>query len=142
MLNKCQFIGRLGQEPETRSMQNGGEVVNLSIGVSESWKDKSGEWQEKTEWVRVSSFNEYANRAAQKLSKGALVYVEGKMQTRKWQDQQGIDKFSTEIVLQKFDGVIKGLEKKQESNNDGYRGSSNNNPPPPADDLDADSIPF
>ena len=131
MLNKFQCIGRLGREIETRSMQNGGEVVNLSVGVSESWKDKSGEWQEKTEWVRVCSFNEYANRAAQKLSKGSLVYVEGKLQTRDY-EKDGQKVYVTEIVLQKFDGVIKPLEKQQSQPSNA-----------PVDDIDdSDSIPF
>lgn len=107
MLNKCEFIGNLGRDPEVRSMQNGGKVCNLSIGCTEKWKDKnSGEQREQTEWVRVVIFGNLADIAERYLSKGSKVYVSGKMQTRKWQDQSGNDKYSTEIVLSGFDGKL------------------------------------
>ena len=97
-LNKCQFIGRLGSDPETAFLPSGGQVCNLSIAVSEKWKDKNtGQPQEKTEWVRVAAFQRLAEIMGEYLKKGSLVYIEGKMVTRKWQDKSGQDKYSTEI---------------------------------------------
>jgi single-strand DNA-binding protein len=113
-LNKCAFIGNLGADPESRSLNNGGEVVNLRLAVSESWKDKTtGERKEKTEWVPVVIFNEGLARVAKSyLRKGSKVYVEGALQTRKWQDQSGADRYSTEVVLQKFRGELVLLDAK------------------------------
>ena len=107
-LNKVMIIGNLGRDPEVRSFQNGGKVCNLSIATSETWKDKNtGERREKTEWHSVAIFQEGLVRVAEQyLKKGSTVYIEGKLQTRKWQDQSGADKYSTEIVLQGFDGVM------------------------------------
>jgi single-strand DNA-binding protein len=107
-LNKVQIIGNLGRDPEVRSFQNGGKVCNLNIATSETWKDKAtGEKREKTEWHTVAIFQEGLVRIAEQyLKKGSTVYIEGKLQTRKWQDQSGADKYSTEIVLQGFDGVL------------------------------------
>ena len=107
-LNKVMLIGNLGADPEERSFQNGGSVVNLRIATSESWKDKnSGERKERTEWHTVACFNEGLNRVLmQYCRKGSKVFVEGKLQTRKWQDQSGNDRFSTEVVLQGFGGTI------------------------------------
>ena len=100
-LNQCQFIGNLGADPETRSFANGDKVTNLRLAVSEKWKDKStGERKERTEWVSVAIFGPLAGIAEQYLRKGSKVFVSGKMQTRKWQDQSGQDRYSTEIVLQ------------------------------------------
>lgn len=100
-LNLCQFIGNLGQDPENRSFANGGEVTNLRIACSENWKDRqSGERKERTEWVSVAIFGPLAGVAKSYLRKGSKVYVCGKMQTRKWQDQSGNDRYTTEIVLQ------------------------------------------
>jgi single-strand DNA-binding protein len=106
------LIGNLGKDPEVRSMQNGGKVVNLSIATSESWRDKnSGERQEKTEWHRVVIFNEKLGEVAEKyLKKGAKVYVEGSLQTRKWTDNSGAEKYSTEVVLQRFRGELTMLD--------------------------------
>ena len=111
-VNKVILVGNLGRDPESRSFQNGGKVVNLRIATSESWKDKnSGEKKEKTEWHSVSIFNEgLANVAERFLRKGSKVYIEGALQTRKWQDAQGQDKYSTEIVLQGFNGVLTMLD--------------------------------
>ncbi|MBI0530877.1 single-stranded DNA-binding protein [Sphingomonas sp. TX0522] len=111
-VNKVILIGNLGRDPESRSFQNGGKVVNLRIATSESWKDRnSGERKEKTEWHSVAIFNEgLANVAERFLRKGSKVYIEGQLQTRKWQDQQGQDKYSTEIVLQGFGGVLTMLD--------------------------------
>ena len=107
-LNKVMIIGNLGRDPEVRSFQNGGKVCNLRIATSETWKDKNtGERREKTEWHTVAIFQEGLVRIAEQyLKKGSTVYIEGKLQTRKWQDQSGQDKYSTEIVLQGYDGVM------------------------------------
>lgn len=103
MVNKCMFIGNLGRDPEVRTMQDGKKVANLSLGVSEKWKDKAtGERKERTEWVRVVIFGQLAEVAEKYLQKGSKVYICGQMQTRKWTDQSGADKYSTEIVLQGF----------------------------------------
>ena len=111
-VNKVILVGNLGRDPESRSFQNGGKVVNLRIATSESWKDKnSGERKEKTEWHSVAIFSEgLANVAERYLRKGSKVYLEGQLQTRKWQDQQGQDKYSTEIVLQGFNAVLVMLD--------------------------------
>jgi single-strand DNA-binding protein len=111
-VNKVILIGNLGKDPEVRSMQNGGKVVNLSIATSETWRDKnSGERQEKTEWHRVVIFNEKLGEVAEKyLKKGAKVYVEGSLQTRKWTDNSGAEKYSTEVVLQRFRGELTMLD--------------------------------
>src|SRR5215469_6959482 len=103
-VNKVILVGNLGKDPEVRRMQSGEPVVNLSIATSESWRDKaSGERKEKTEWHRVVIFNEnLAKVAEQYLRKGAKVYIEGQIQTRKWTDQSGAEKYSTEVVLQGF----------------------------------------
>ena len=112
-LNRVMLIGNLGADPEARSLSNGGEVVNLRIATSESWKDKqSGERKEKTEWHSVVIFNEPLGQVAKNyLRKGSKVYLEGSLQTRKWQDQSGNDRYSTEIVLQRFNGELVLLDK-------------------------------
>lgn len=111
-VNKVILVGNLGRDPESRSFQNGGKVVNLRIATSESWKDRnSGERKEKTEWHSVAIFNEgLANVAERYLRKGSKVYVEGQLQTRKWQDQNGQDRYSTEVVLQGFNSVLTMLD--------------------------------
>ena len=106
-VNKVILVGNLGDDPEARSLNNGGEVVNLRVATSENWKDKDGNRQERTEWHRVVIFNENLGRVAKNyLRKGSKVYLEGQIQTRKWQDQSGADRYSTEIVLQKFRGEL------------------------------------
>ena len=98
-INKVIILGNLGNEPETRYMPNGNAVTNISVATSESWKDKqSGEQQEKTEWHRIVFFNRLAEIAGEYLKKGSKVYVEGSLRTRKWQDQSGNDRYTTEIV--------------------------------------------
>ncbi len=111
-VNKVILVGNLGRDPESRSFQNGGKVVNLRIATSESWKDRNtGERKEKTEWHSVAIFNEgLANVAERFLRKGSKVYIEGQLQTRKWQDQNGQDKYSTEVVLQGFNSVLTMLD--------------------------------
>ena len=107
-VNKVILIGNLGKDPEVRRLNSGEPVVNLSIATSENWRDKaSGERKEKTEWHRVVIFNEnIAKVAEQYLKKGSTVYIEGQLQTRKWTDQAGVEKYSTEVVLQKFRGEL------------------------------------
>ncbi|MEE9481774.1 single-stranded DNA-binding protein [Methylobacterium ajmalii] len=107
-VNKVIIVGSLGKDPEVRRMQNGDPIVNLRVATSESWKDKaSGERKEKTEWHSVVIYNENLGRVAEQyLKKGSKVYLEGALQTRKWQDQSGNDKYTTEIVLQKFRGEL------------------------------------
>ena len=111
-VNKVILVGNLGRDPESRSFQNGGKVVELRSATSESWKDKmSGERKEKTEWHTVKVFNEgLANVAERFLRKGSKVYIEGALTTRKWQDQQGQDRYSTEVVLQGFNSVLTMLD--------------------------------
>jgi single-strand DNA-binding protein len=112
-LNKVMLIGNLGKDPEVRSFANGGKVCNFSLATSESWKDKnSGERREKTDWHNVAIFNENLVRIAEQyLKKGSKVYIEGSLQTRKWQDQSGADKYTTEVVLQNFNGTLVLLDR-------------------------------
>lgn len=106
-VNKVILVGRLGKDPEVRNFQNGGKVVNLSVATSETWKDKDGNRQERTEWHRVAIFNEKLGEIAERyLQKGSEVYLEGQLETRKWTDKDGSDKFSTEVVLRQFRGEI------------------------------------
>jgi len=97
-VNKVILIGNLGRDPETRYMPDGGAITNISIATTDKWKDKAGEMQEKTEWHRVAFFGKLAEIAGEYLKKGSQVYVEGRLQTRKWQDKDGQDKYTTEIV--------------------------------------------
>ena len=112
-VNKVILVGNLGKDPEIRRTQDGRPIANLSVATSESWKDKnSGERKEKTEWHRVVIFNEgLCKIAEQYLKKGAKIYVEGALQTRKWTDQAGVEKYSTEVVLQNFNGVLTMLDR-------------------------------
>ncbi len=107
-LNKVTLIGNLGNDPEIRSMNNGGKVATLSVATTESWKDKqSGEKREKTEWHRVVIFGDGLVRVAENyIKKGSKIYIEGSLQTRKWQDRDGNDKYTTEVVLQGFGGTL------------------------------------
>ena len=111
-VNKVILVGNLGRDPESRSFQNGGKVVELRIATSETWKDRqTGERKEKTEWHTVKLFNEgLANTAERYLRKGSKVYIEGQLQTRKWQGTDGADRYSTEIVLQGFNGSMVMLD--------------------------------
>jgi single-strand DNA-binding protein len=112
------IIGALGRDPEIRTMGNGGQVATLSVATSERWKDKqTGEAKDKTEWHRVVVFNEHLVKVAQNyLKKGSMVYLEGSLQTRKWTDNNGQDKYSTEIVLQKFRGELTMLGGRKDDN--------------------------
>src|SRR4051812_13930385 len=120
-VNKVILVGTLGKDPEIRSTQDGREIVNLSVATSESWKDKSsGERKEKTEWNRVVIFSEGLVKVAKSyLSKGSKVYLEGTLQTRKWTDKDGQDKYSTEVVLQGFGASLVMLNKVERDDEDG-----------------------
>ena len=111
-MNKVMLIGNLGADPDVRSLNNGSKIVNLNLGTHESWKDKqTGEKRKKTEWHRIVIFNENLARVAEQyLRKGSQVYIEGQLQTRKWQDQSGNDRYSTEVVLQNYRGELKMLD--------------------------------
>jgi single-strand DNA-binding protein len=151
-LNKVQIIGNLGRDPEVRAFQDGRKVCNLRIATSETWKDKAtGEKHEKTEWHSVAIFQEGLVRIAEQyLKKGSTVYIEGKLQTRKWQDQSGADKYSTEIVLQGFDGVLTMLGGKADGGGQsgdqggGYdnRNTGGGYDNAPNSDIGDDEIPF
>lgn len=120
-VNKVILVGNLGRDPEIRRMNNGDPVVNLSVATSESWRDKSsGERREKTEWHRVVIFNDNLAKVAENyLKKGSKVYVEGQLQTRKWTDQNGQEKYSTEVVLQRFRGELTMLDGRNEGGSGG-----------------------
>jgi len=120
-VNKVILVGNLGRDPEIRSFQNGGKVCNLSLATSENWKDKqSGERKERTEWHRVAIFNEGLVRVCEQyLKKGSKVYLEGQLETRKWQDQNGQDKYSTEVVLRGYGGTLTMLDGRGEGGGGG-----------------------
>lgn len=154
-LNKVTLIGNLGRDPETRFMPDGGRITNVSIATTETWKDKSGEKQEKTEWHRVSFFGKLAEITGEYLKKGSSIYVEGRLQTRKWQDKDGQDKYTTEIVasgMQMLGGRPGGNTGERSADRDGGsksgESSSGQSKPAPAragggkfDDFE-DDIPF
>lgn len=147
MLNQCQFIGHLGADPEVRSFQNGGRVANLRLAVSEKWKDKNtGEQKEATEWVTVAILQDGLVGVAERyLKKGSKVFIQGKLRTRKWQDQSGNDRYSTEVVLQGFGGILTMLDGPKADGGGGWNPSSDKpnsqGEAPNYDDLD-DDIPF
>lgn len=120
-VNKVILVGNLGKDPEIRSFQNGGKVANFSIATSESWKDKNtGEKREKTDWHNVAIFNEGLVRVAEQyLRKGSKVYIEGQLQTRKWTDQSGADKYTTEVVLQNYNGTLVMLDGRSDGGGSG-----------------------
>jgi single-strand DNA-binding protein len=123
-VNKVILVGNLGRDPEVRSFQNGGKVCNMTIATSENWRDKnSGERRERTEWHRVAIFSEGLVRVAEQyLRKGSKVYIEGQLETRKWQDQNGQDKYSTEIVLRGFNSTLTMLDGRSEGGGGGGGG--------------------
>jgi single-strand DNA-binding protein len=160
-VNKVILVGNLGDDPESRSLNNGGEVVNLRVATSENWKDKDGNRQERTEWHRVVIFNENLGRVAKSyLRKGSKVYLEGQIQTRKWTDQSGADRYSTEVVLQRFRGELVLLDSRgsgggggedfggghESGGSSGFGGGGGSRPqsrPQPAFDSDLDDdVPF
>ena len=125
-VNKVILVGNLGKDPEVRRMTSGDPIVNLSIATSESWRDKaSGEKKEKTEWHRVVIFNKNLADIAEKyLRKGAKVYLEGALQTRKWTDKDGVEKYSTEVVLQNFNGTLVMLDSRGGGEGGAYAGGA------------------
>nr|WP_170540925.1 single-stranded DNA-binding protein [Ruegeria arenilitoris] len=152
-VNKVILIGNLGRDPEVRTFQNGGKVCNLRIATSETWKDRNtGERRERTEWHSVAIFNDGLVRVAEQyLRKGSKLYIEGQLQTRKWQDQSGQDRYSTEVVLQGFNAKLVLLDGRgrDEGGSGGYGGGSADpyappagSPPPASGGIDDDEIPF
>lgn len=146
MLNRCEFIGRLGADPEIRQLPSGNKVANMRLAVSESWRDKaSGERKEKTEWISISVFSEGLVKVVEQyLKKGAQIYVSGSWQTRKWQDQSGTDRYSTELVMQGFDAKLVMLDGKRSEDGgsaSGNSGGSYGDQKSSVRDLD-DPIPF
>ena len=149
--NDCRFVGNLGADPEIKSLQNGDAVVNLRIATSESWRDKnSGERRERTEWHSVVIFNEQlAKVAEQYLRKGSLVYLEGQLQTRKWQDQSGQDRYSTDVVVAGLGGVMTMLDGRdgggtpdRGQHDDPFGDSPGGGRGPASRDIEDDEIPF
>ena len=151
-VNKVILVGNLGRDPETRHTQDGRPICNMSVATSESWKDRqTGERRERTEWHRVVIFDERVAEVAQNyLRKGSKVYLEGQLQTRKWTDQSGQERYTTEVVLQRFRGVLTMLDSRSDGGGGGGRGDYGGGEPagaPPAAaergaaDLD-DDIPF
>lgn len=121
-VNKVTILGNLGKDPEVRFMPNGGAVANITVATSDTWKDKqTGEQKEKTEWHRVVMFGKLAEIAGEYLKKGSKVYLEGSLQTRKWTNQQGQDQYTTEIVLQGFNGVMQMLDGKRSDQQGGFQ---------------------
>ena len=136
-VNKAIIVGNLGRDPEVRHTNDGKAIVSLSVATSETWKDKSGERKERSEWHRVVIFNDHlAKIAEQYLRKGSKVYLEGQLQTRKWTDKDGVDKYSTEIVLQNYRGELTLLDSKSSDNRTPEFGGGGG-----STDLD-DEIPF
>ena len=144
-VNKVILVGNLGRDPEVRHAQNGSKIVNMSVATSESWKDKSsGERREKTEWHRVVIFDERIGDVAEKyLRKGSKVYLEGSVQTRKWTGNDGVEKYTTEIVLPRFNGVLTMLDTRGGGEGGGYSGGGGGGDSSPPDwdspDSGADS---
>jgi single-strand DNA-binding protein len=143
-VNKVILVGNLGKDPEVRRMTSGEPVVNLSVATSETWRDKtSGERKERTEWHRVVIFNEnLAKVAEQYLRKGAKVYLEGALQTRKWTDKEGAERYSTEVVLQRFRGELVMLDSRGESGGTRERVGASDAPASFQRDEMEDEIPF
>ncbi len=125
-VNKAILIGNLGRDPEIRSTQDGTKIANFSVATSESWRDRStGERRERTEWHRVVIFDEKLTEIAEKyLRKGSKIYIEGQIQTRKWQDQSGQEKYTTEVVLNRFRGTLTMLDSRRDSEGGGDYGGS------------------
>ena len=143
-VNKIIIVGSLGKDPQVRKTQDGRSIVNMNVATSERWKDKtSGEQREKTEWHRVVIFNEGLGRVAESyLKKGSKVYLEGQLQTRKWQDQSGQDRYSTEVVLQGFSSALVLLDSKPDGANRGNYANKDATGWDDAPAVDFDDDPF
>ena len=139
MINKVTLIGNLGQDPDIRYTQSGTAVANLSIATSERFKDQSGEWQERTEWHRVVFFGRVAEVCGEYLTKGKQIYVEGRLQTRKWEDRDGNDRYTTEVVGREM--KMLGQRGDSGSGRSSRTSGSSRPAPPPPDDFE-DDIPF
>lgn len=131
MINKVILVGNLGQDPEVRSLESGSKVAKFSVATNENYQDKSGEWQQITEWHNVVAWRGLAERAEKTLKKGGMVYVEGKLSTRKWQDQNGNDRYTTDVVAR----ILRSLEKRESSGN-----SMANNFPSASDEFPTSKI--
>ena len=141
-INKVILVGNLGNDPETRYMPNGGAVTNITVATSESWRDKAtGEQREKTEWHRVVLFGKLAEVGAEYLRKGSQVYIEGQLHTRKWQDQSGQDRYTTEVAVQGFNGVMQMLGGRPQSSSQPQQPQQPPQYNEPPMDFD-DDIPF
>jgi single-strand DNA-binding protein len=148
MINKVTLVGNLGRDPEIRHLESGTAVVKFSLATNESYRDKSGEWKTETEWHDIVAWRQLAERAAKDLRKGSMVYIEGKITHRKWQDKEGQDRYSTEIVA----SIIRSLEKREGSgtrsfNDSAQMESSSRNEfqakdTPPGHDGEPDDLPF
>ncbi|MEO1945223.1 MAG: single-stranded DNA-binding protein [Candidatus Thioglobus sp.] len=151
-INKVILVGNLGQKPEVKYASNGSAIANLSVATSESWTDKTtGQKQDRTEWHRVSLFGKLAEIAGQYLDKGSKVYVEGKLQTRKWQDQSGADRYTTEVVVSGFNGTLQMLDRREGASTGGEFSQAPSTTKPketidepitPVDNSFDDDIPF
>jgi len=136
-INKVILVGNLGRKPEIRHASNGNTIASLALATSESWTDKNtGQKQEKTEWHNISVFGKLAETCEQYLDKGSKLYVEGKLQTRKWQDQNGQDRYTTEVVISGFNGTLQMLDRRSDSPNNAPTQSAYNN------NNDSNDIPF
>ncbi|SET60021.1 single-stranded DNA-binding protein [Thorsellia anophelis] len=125
-VNKCIILGNLGQDPEIRRTQSGDPIATLNLATSETWRDKqTGEEKSKTEWHRVVIFGKLAEIAEKYLKKGSQVYVEGQLQTRKWQDQQGVERYTTEIIVQGFNGTLQMVGGRSEQGQQSSQGNDN-----------------
>ena len=145
-INKVILVGYLGQDPEVRIMPNGNTVANFSVATSETWKDKqTGETRDRTEWHRVVVFGKLAEIAGEYVKKGTQVYLEGQLQTRKWQDQAGIDRYTTEVVINPIGGTLQILGSRSDDSNQQQSQQPINRPVPqdePPTEFDDNSIPF
>lgn len=152
-INKVILLGHLGHDPSVKLFPDGSAVANLSLATTEAWRDKqSGQTQERTEWHRITIYGKLAEIAGQYLKKGSLIYLEGKMQTRKWQDKSGQDRYTTEVVID-FNGTLQMLDRKPDQQNtpstppnqntkNNYEQAKNGNMPMPSFDDADDDIPF
>lgn len=148
-LNKVILIGNLGKDPETRYMSNGDAVTNITLATTDTWKDKNGEKQEKTEWHRVTFYRKLAEIAGEYLKKGRSVYVEGRLETRKWTDKNGVERYTTDIIASDMkmlgtrsgSGSFEPAPNHEEDNSTSNRSSSSGKAPSGFDDMD-DDIPF
>lgn len=140
-INKVILLGNLGKDPEIKTMSNGKQLANFSVATTESWKDKSGERKSKNEWHNIVVYSDGLVKVCQYLKKGSKVYLEGQLQTRKWQDKSGNDKYTTEIVLQGFNSAMVLLDKKESSGNTAQSYSSRDNTSQ-VEELDDSMIPF